>query len=375
MANSETSGVKVEITTDPIPTPVQIKTETERGEFLLNNQFMSDVIFLVGPDKQRIYGHKFILFRTSNYFFQLFTNSTVNEFPIEDSDPNILLELLRFVYCGKIDLTSENVREIYNESKKFSLDKILEAVENFLNQTINSENVLCKLIDNRFYKFKSIDRKCLKIICDDPFSYIDQADFKRLDRKLLKLIVTAKTIYCTNDQLLEILDTWQKTNYEENISDLELDIRLNSIITWKKLLFFGMPSDDSKIIESLNFRIKKELGVKFTGLGLCYKSANEIHRVQIDISEFYGEYTMKGEYTFRNDNDDIMKIVDIFFKPIDIKPNVYYTISIKHKTKVEPFCLGSCRPGPNDINLEIWNNDNGCYPPIAYLYYKANTVS
>ncbi|XP_058444211.1 BTB/POZ domain-containing protein 3-like [Malaya genurostris] len=375
MESGETSGEKVEIT-DPIPSPVQIKTETERGEFLLNNQFMSDVTFLVGPDKHRIYGHKLILFRASNYFFQLFTNSTVNEFPIEDSDPNILLELLRFVYCGKIDLSSENVREIYNESKKFSLDKILKAVENFLNQIIDSKNVLCKLMDNRFYKFKSIERKCLKIICDDPFSYIDQADFKRLDRESLRLILAPKTIYCTNDQLLQILDTWQKTNYEENISDLKLDISSNSIITWKKLPFFGTPSDDSMIVRSQGFVIKNELGVKFTGLGMYYKSLEYIHRVQVNIYDSSSNaFIVKGEYTFRNDNVNIMQIADIFFKPIDIKPDYIYTIYIENKTKVEPFCLGSCRPGPNDINLEIWNDNKGRYPPIAYLYYKANTVS
>ncbi|XP_058444166.1 kelch-like protein 41 [Malaya genurostris] len=280
MESSETSVPKLEIATDPIPSSVQIKTETDRRKFLFNNQFMSDVIFLAGPDKQRIYGHKPILLSASDYFFQLFQNYTANELPVEDSDPNIFLELLRFLYYGKIELTAGNVREIYIESKKFSMEKILEAVENFLNQTIDSKNVLCKLMDNRFYEFKSIEQKCLRIICDDPFSYINQEDFTRLDRKSLGLIVTAKTICCSNDQLLGILDTWQKTNNEENVSDLRLDISSKSIVTWKKLLFFGAFSSNP-ISESLRFTVNKKFGVKITGIGLYYQPIDEIMKVHV----------------------------------------------------------------------------------------------
>ncbi|XP_058811254.1 BTB/POZ domain-containing protein 6-like [Topomyia yanbarensis] len=359
--------------------PVFKKPATNRREILFNNEFMSDVTLLVGPDRQRIHGHKMILISASDHFFELFQNSTINEITLEDVEPSIILELLRFLYCEKIQLTGENVREIYTQSKKWSLEKVLEAVDTFLNQCIDADNVLKKLMENRFYELKSIDETCLQIICDNPFRYFEQKDFAQLDRKSLSLVVSAKRINCSSDQLMDVLDVWQKTHPEEDVDDLRFVIRSsNPHPAWDQLKFFGALSQTSPgrfpfFIKSKNIYFR---GIQLTGLGVFFKSRVDTitATVEIYIHDTKNYVHPPRDYTFKNPCPDTVNTTNIFFEPFEMETNVLYWVSVTFKTLVEQFSIVSHQTYHSQFELEIFQENPSylrTYPTaVAHFIYK-----
>ncbi|XP_058827449.1 BTB/POZ domain-containing protein 6-A-like [Topomyia yanbarensis] len=361
-------------TTREIVSSMNDKPGTDRRGFLFNNEFMSDVTFLVGPDKQRFYGHKLILINASDHFFDLLQNSRTNEVTLEDVEPSVFLEILRFLYCEKIELTAENVREIYTHSKKWSLEKVLPVVNDFLRQNVDSDNVLEKLMDNRFYGLKSIDEKCLQIICDNPLRYFKQKNFVQLDRVSLKLIVSAKRINCSSDQLMEVVDGWQKTHSEVDVEDLKTAIRSsNPQSTWPMLRFVGEYSrtgPSSYFLFHINSYIR---GIKLIGMGIFFKSNEEVVTVTVSIDRVYHSccnILPQRNCTFKNPCVDTVNIADIFFEPIYLESQRNYKISAAFKTTVKPLSMATFQTYHNYIQIVKDKSSESLSTPIAHFYYQ-----
>jgi virulence-associated protein VapD len=77
---------------------------------LVNNDLLSDIVFEVGPEKTKIYGHKVILCQRSVYFKQMFVTSHMREMNSNtvvkpNVDVETFLKVLRFLYSGRVHLS------------------------------------------------------------------------------------------------------------------------------------------------------------------------------------------------------------------------------------------------------------------------------
>ncbi|XP_058827466.1 kelch-like protein 41b [Topomyia yanbarensis] len=333
-----------------------------RTESLLNSKTMSDVTFTVGSSKHQIYAHKMILMNASDHFLDLFENSQITEISLEDVAPNIVLEILRFLYCEKINLTSDNSRKIFLQAKKWSLGKVMEAVANFLKQSIDSQNVLKMLMENRFYELKTVEEMCLQIICDNPFHYFEHNDYWLLDRESLKLIVTAKTINCSKDQLMEIVD---KRAYNDNLDFADLRVAIessNPLFACNQLRFFGTLKKEYTSRTDFCFTSSNPhfSGITLIGIGVLFKTREQ--NVKITVNGTF----IRKTYAFRNPCVDTVNIVDIFFKHYDIKFDHSVSFFITFHPEVEDLCLDS----PKTYHSHIGVEQNDPCSPIAHFYYK-----
>ncbi|XP_058827459.1 BTB/POZ domain-containing protein 6-like [Topomyia yanbarensis] len=354
-------------TTREIVSPIHHEPGTDRREFLINNGVMSDVTFLVGPDRQRIYGHKLILMSAADHFFGLFQNSKATEIPLEDVEPSVFLDILRFLYCEKIVFTIENAREIYLQSRKWSLEKVMEAAINFLNQYIDSTNVLKVLRENRVYDMKMVEEKCLEIICENPFRYTEQEGFRLLDRESLKLIVTAKTINCSKDQLMGVLDAWQEVQNKEDVADLRAAIKgSNPLFDCDQLRFFGYLNSGyvpqgSFHLTSSNRRVS---GIRLIGLGVIYFSQEK--NVTVTVSCASGESDIEKTCAFRNPCMSTVNVADIFFEHLEIEVGYSISVTVKFSTNVDYFHFAFYELYHRHISI----SSKKITPPIAYFHYK-----
>uniref|UniRef100_A0AAG5DP93 BTB domain-containing protein n=1 Tax=Anopheles atroparvus TaxID=41427 RepID=A0AAG5DP93_ANOAO len=143
-----------------------------RKQAMVNNEFLSDVVFLVGPDRQRIYAHKMLLTISSEYFYIMFFGSFVEasekEVVLANDDPDMFLLIMRYIYSGEIDLTFENMRDIFNIAQKFMLNELITLICNFILRHIEAESTLRLFSENRHYGFASVDDKCLEMISNNP---------------------------------------------------------------------------------------------------------------------------------------------------------------------------------------------------------------
>uniref|UniRef100_A0A182NJ34 BTB domain-containing protein n=1 Tax=Anopheles dirus TaxID=7168 RepID=A0A182NJ34_9DIPT len=99
---------------------------------------MSDVTFVVGPSKQRIYAHKYILVMASEYFYTMFnsnfTEATQKEVVLQDDDPEVFLTILRLIYGAKVEITDDNIRAIYDCLQMLMLTEFTQPLIDFLKQ-------------------------------------------------------------------------------------------------------------------------------------------------------------------------------------------------------------------------------------------------
>ncbi|XP_058445507.1 BTB/POZ domain-containing protein 1-like isoform X2 [Malaya genurostris] len=350
---------------------------TDRKEFLVNNEFMSDVVFLVGSEnKQRIYAHKLFLIAASEYFFAMFNGnfreSSATEIVLEDIEPKIFLTILRFVYCGKIDLTFDNIHEIYIHSRKYMLMELLSMASNFLERSIEPNNVLKIFTQNRFYGFQFVDEECLTLIRNNPLYYFNHEEFAMIDRESLSLIFSSKKINCTDDQLMGALDIWQKTHDTESVDELKSIIKnYKRSYDCYKLRLFGPPSGSES--NDFSFSITSETIVHMYGVGVFIKSAAKVISIEVKIWENDIEV---GCDLFEYENDDFVTVdvANLFFEQIVLIPHHRYKITLSITPAVEPFTIQNPKITHDRIKMVITNAMYGrcesVFSAIAHLHCK-----
>ncbi|XP_023318721.1 speckle-type POZ protein-like [Trichogramma pretiosum] len=112
--------------------------DTIKFDFSFDNEKLSDVKLIV--EEEEIPAHKIILAAVSPVFRVMFTNDTLenkeNLVKITDTNKNIVKEMLRFIYTGKIDV-------------------------------IETDMIIELLVAADKYKIDSLKNKCAKMLCDD----------------------------------------------------------------------------------------------------------------------------------------------------------------------------------------------------------------
>lgn len=107
-----------------------------------NNEELSDIKFLFEGDKY-IYGHKIIIFK-SEWFKKLVNwsnNNKLSEIKIEKCRYTTFFEILRFLYCGELNLDVENCSDIFITSNLYLLYDINKIVYNWIKKNINEKNI------------------------------------------------------------------------------------------------------------------------------------------------------------------------------------------------------------------------------------------
>lgn len=97
-------------------------TRQQRLGFLLNNPDFSDTTFRIGRKGTFVYANRYPLIEASDVFYQMFkSNSTQKVFEIKDIEPDVFLEMLRFIYYGSPDINANNVMKLMKVADKFQL--------------------------------------------------------------------------------------------------------------------------------------------------------------------------------------------------------------------------------------------------------------
>lgn len=299
----------------------------QRQECLVNNRFQSDVKFLVGEKRQPIYAHKLLLIISSEYFNVMFNGnfkeSSLEEIEVNDVEPDIFLEILRFIYCRKVHLKVENVLEIFGHAQKYMLDELRQQSIEFFEKNIASDNVLKLFAQNRLYEFSFVNEKCLSLILKNPLPCFKHEDFYVLDRKSMDIIFSSQKFNCTNTQLLQALRDWNKVNESECVEVLQTMINTKLVRNCSKLRFFGNMSYGTHT--DLKFSIQRKLA--FYGIGVFVKSPMKMVTIEVKILK---ALEILGSHRFEYENKEVatVNVAKLFFEELTLHPGIQYTITI-----------------------------------------------
>ncbi|GBC47907.2 hypothetical protein GLOIN_2v1762218 [Rhizophagus irregularis DAOM 181602=DAOM 197198] len=201
-------------------------------EKLLTTEKGYDVIIYVGENEniKEFHAHSSILCTRSQYFCSAFSNEWANKkdekfiFKKPNISPELFKIILRYIYCGKIDLTKlqgPEVLKLLIVVDELNIQSLISCIQKYL---IKNEDKLKLLQQNpieiletvyQHESFTDLWNYFLEKICEDPETLFNSNKFTNLKAPLLKLLL--------------------------NRDDLDLE----EIIIWDNLLKWGLAQNPS----------------------------------------------------------------------------------------------------------------------------------
>ena len=142
---------------DPSADPSSLAIDCSSGlsshlDGLFNNMQFSDVNFNIGG--REFLAHKNILAARSQYFAAMFQHpmkeQSTNQVKIEDIEPGVFDQLLRFIYTGRVplDKLETMAADLFIAADKYLMDELKMKCENYLLSQMSPDN--CVILTRRF---------------------------------------------------------------------------------------------------------------------------------------------------------------------------------------------------------------------------------
>ena len=199
-------------------------TIRERGKFMLNNDRLSDVKFVVAnsngesESKQVIPAHKFILAIGSPVFEAMFYGElaeTKDTIELPDCDCESLLELFRYLYSDEVNLSGSNVMGVLYLTKKYIVPSLTDKCVEYLKGKLDPSNVFSVLPSSLKYEEKALEDRCWKVIENQTEASVKSEGFETIERSLLEAIVTRDTLTIKEVALFKAVDGWATRQCEK----------------------------------------------------------------------------------------------------------------------------------------------------------------
>lgn len=140
--------------------------EKSMYEPFMDNEKFSDVQILVGGEKCS--AHKLILSANSPVFCKMFSQdmkeSLSNEVEIEDMDPKIFKELLRYMYTGKVENLKYQPEDILKAANRYEVEDLKFNCEKLLTTKLMVQNVVDYLKLSADYNAAFLKNYCFVFI-------------------------------------------------------------------------------------------------------------------------------------------------------------------------------------------------------------------
>jgi hypothetical protein len=301
MADANGSNTLQGLTPNPSDNRQTLQCESFQVDLLKNlhkfrneNLFTDICIYVEGVEFQC---HKVILCAASSYFQAMFScdlkESRMGKVYIENITPWTMKRLIDFIYTSKIDITDDNVIDIFNGACMFNLYDLIEKCSVYIEQNIDLNNCIDLYLFADLHSLEKLKNSTYKFIVDNfdhlyeqktsdyvklnelAFNSILRSDMLNVSKEVHVFDAILKWINYANDQRLSCLDglmrlvRFNAMNKDELLSVLDQPlIKSNSDIILFVQSFVGetamflfkiRPSTISReylcILDSLDFKV------------------------------------------------------------------------------------------------------------------------
>jgi speckle-type POZ protein len=161
-------------------------------EELFNNMSSSDVSFNIGG--REFPAHKLILSARSKYFAAMFKHpmkeKSTNQVNIEDIEPDVFQELLRFIYTGRVrTATMETVAaNLFIAADKYLLGELKKECENYLLHHMTPDNCVVLLLHGDLLNPAESLKEAAKFLRRFPNEVMATDEWKKIQQENLVLL-------------------------------------------------------------------------------------------------------------------------------------------------------------------------------------------
>ncbi|XP_014661668.1 PREDICTED: BTB/POZ domain-containing protein 19-like isoform X2 [Priapulus caudatus] len=190
---------------------------------LSHDQTTADMLFIVGPEEERFYCHKLILYARCSTF-QAYKDEffyTPKSHPYQQSyrffRPEHFKSVLMYIYTGRLVLNYDNVVDILSIAQHLGLDDLQKNCEDFVARQLNLDNACLFLAaamrmgqqfqgssDNSFVE------RCAEYIEENAEECIHTESFLRLPKEALIRLVSSDQLALEENDVWRAVLAWAK---------------------------------------------------------------------------------------------------------------------------------------------------------------------
>ena len=195
----------------------KLSTIAEKTAFIFNKELLSDVKFVVpvstdeSERKKVIPAHKFVLAINSPVFLAMFYGQmaeTKDSIELPDCEYESLLELFRFMYSDKVNLSGNKVMQVLYLANKYLVPALVEKCTDYLRDNLIASNVFCILPHAQKFEDKDLEDRCWKVIEEQTEEAMTSDEFVTVERSVVESVVKREVMNVTEVELFKAVDRW-----------------------------------------------------------------------------------------------------------------------------------------------------------------------
>ena len=224
---TQTAPISLEVVSPTVETTdedwqTKIATIKERNELMFNNSLLSDIKFAFTDQSGKVKtipAHKYVLAISSPVFFSMFYSQIAERsdtIEITDCDSESFLELLRYIYSDKANLSNcDHALRVWYSAQKYFIPSLVKKCVAYLDKNVGVNDVLDVLSYAMKFEEESLQSTCWKII-DFHAQMIVKSDSQHLDHDLLVSMFKRDSLRLDGEiELFRSLDRWAQRKCEE----------------------------------------------------------------------------------------------------------------------------------------------------------------
>ena len=189
----------------------------ERTTFIFNREVLSDVKFVVpassGESESRkvIPAHKFVLAISSPVFYAMFYGQmaeTKDSIELPDCEYDSLLEMFRYLYSDKVNLSGSNVMQVLYLANKYIVPSLTEKCRQYLRVNLKTSNVFCILPYAQKFEDKDLEDRCWEVIEKQTDEAVTSDEFFTVEQSLVEAVVERQGLNVKEVELFKAVDRW-----------------------------------------------------------------------------------------------------------------------------------------------------------------------
>ncbi|CAC5401246.1 BTBD3_6 [Mytilus coruscus] len=203
------------------------KTLPECMMYMLKNEIICDVTFLVGENCKPIKAHRYMLCSRSPVFHTMFQGSMpeTNNINVPDIDENTFDLVLKYIYSDEIEITNENVRDILYAADKYMLSRVKQKCSDLLKKTARSSDAVVALSTASQFHLGVLQRESLQFIESNTKACLASVHASNLSKECVEIILQSDYLSCTETDICKFFLTWtdkfiEAANVERNPENL-----------------------------------------------------------------------------------------------------------------------------------------------------------
>lgn len=190
------------------------------GSLYLNAD-AANVWFVFGDE--RIPGHKFILSKRSPWLDTMFNGALPEGEEVNMNNAGVsteaFKEFLRFIYQKKTQLTMDNIVEAIYLAKLSLFDEFFDACEEFLMNSVTTENIFSVYQLAKLYETKKLKEICEEIIGKSAEKVIKSPSFVQLEYDNLLEFLQYDGLLCEEKDIFDACIAWARAACTRNNQD------------------------------------------------------------------------------------------------------------------------------------------------------------